>query len=164
MLVIDRRRGKVQPSHGRHLRAPHAGRVDHYLGADGAFVGDHPRHLALRPKLEAGDTRVGVNRHAQLARAACEVGGGEVGVEMPIARQVDRTVQALFGEGREVLDCFLGRGHFHLQPDGARLAYVAQQFVELRLAGCHAQAADVFDHAKLAEQIDAVLADLHQGG
>ena len=161
VLVIDRRGRQIDSCHGGDARGPHPGRVDHDVGFDRASIGDDSLDLTFWRKLEAGDARVGVDLHTHLTDDARHSGGRVVGGEMSIARQVDRAVQVLVADLRHDLDRFGRRDDFHIHTDRLRPADTALQLLELFLAGCDTQAADVVEQSQLAVQLDGIFAELH---
>ena len=148
--------------HRRYLWAPHAGGVNDQLGADVTLVGQDLADLTPGVDLKAGDARVRVDGDAKLAGLASKLGGRQIRIQVSITRKVDCPKQAVFGERREELEGFIRGDDVHFEPDGLGLTDIALQLLELGFAGCQAQTADVSHQAELAEQVDAVLADLHQ--
>ncbi len=93
VLVIDRGRGDERPDHGRDLRRPDPGGVDDVLGRDRACVGQDGRDRAIRGQLEAGHADAGPDPDAQPPGRIGKRVRGAMGVEVAVARQVDRAVQ-----------------------------------------------------------------------
>ena len=101
--------------------------------------------------------------HAQLADHARHGGGGAVGIEMTIARQVNRSKQVLRADLGHDAHRFGGRDDLHIHTDALGAADAALQLTQLLLGGSQAQAANMVEQPQRAVQLDAVLAELHQG-
>ena len=148
VLVVDRRRRDEAADHGRDLGRPDAGRVDDELGLDRAVRRSGRRRTSRRGPSSMPVTRTpGPDPDAERPGGVGHGVGRPVRVEVAVARQVDRTVELVAGEGGHQPAGLLGRDDLDVEPDPAGPAGGPLQLEELvpatmRGAGCRPRSND----------------------
>ena len=161
VLVVDRRRRDESPNHRGDLRRPHPGGVDDDLRVDGPGVGQDAADLAPGRHLEPGHADALPDPDAEGTGGVGHGVGRPVRVQVAVARQMNRPVQLVRGDGRHQPAGLLRPDDLSVQADPARPAGGPLQLAELFPRGRQAQAAHPLEHPELFIQRNAVPAEGH---
>ncbi len=121
------------------------------LNGDNAPVAHvDPRHERARTDL-----------HAELARGGGDCVGGDVRIDVAVARHPHGAVQRRRRDLREQRARLLRADKLRVEADRVRAAHAAAQLEEALGTGRDAQAPDRLEHAQLLVQLHAVAAEAH---
>ena len=152
VLVVDRGRDDEGAGHRGDLWGPDAARDHDHLSLDTPGVSLDRFDRACSAELDSRDAALGEHVCSQLASRGGEGIGRGVWIEVPIARDPDRSVERTLGDRRYQLD---------VEPDASGAADAPLQLLQLFVAGGKAQAPDLLEDTELLIQLDAVTAESH---
>ena len=116
VLMLERCHRNLDPGQGADRAAPHAGGVDHHLGADWAALGHHRGHPAAAHG-EAGDPHALADGGAAGAGALGQGLGQAAGVDVAVAGDEGGADHAVPGHQRKQALGFHGRDQVALEAE-----------------------------------------------
>ncbi len=162
VLVIDGDGADERAYHLGDARRPHAGRIHDELGLDRPVLGLDGNDSPVA-HVDSGHERMRADLHAEIARGSGDRIGGDVRIDVAVARHPDSTVQRRGCDLREQRTRLLRADELRVEADRVRAADAAAQLEEALGAGRDAQAPDRVEHAQLLIQLDAVAPEAHHG-